>query len=140
MKYTLVLLFTICFVNITCGQDKLKIKTSKNTRLIKVLNSSELISENRKEWLSARIYKIDNGTASAGLPSSEVSHNLLVAVSEFDEEPNQNLFEIGPFYNPKFIKWNGNKEYEKSFEIRYGAFDNRKTIKLKVNIKELKLE
>ena len=87
-----------------------------------------------------RVYTIDNGTGSAGFESCEVSNNLLVAVSEFDEAPNQSVFEIGPFYNPKFIKWTDIKEYEREFTIEYGVFDNRKSIKLKTNINELILE
>jgi len=140
MNSTLIILFTICLVQISCGQDKLKIENSENSRLIKVLNNSELIGENRVNYLSVRIYRIDNESGSAGFLSSEVSHNLLIAVSEFDEEPNQSLFEIGPFYNPKFLKWTGEKEYEKEFEIEYGAYDNRKYVKLKVTINELKME
>ena len=140
MKSILILIFTICLVQVSCGQDKLKIKKSENSRLTKVLNNSELIGENRENYLSVKIYKIDNETGSAGFPSSEVSHNLLIAVSEFDEEPNQNLFEIGPFYNPKFVKWAEENEYQKEFEIEYGAYTSRKSAKLKININELKLD
>ena len=125
---------------ISFGQNKLKIEKSENSRLTKVLNNSELIGENRENYLSVKIYTIDNGTGSAGFESCEVSHNLLIAISEFDEEPNQNLFEIGPFYNPKFIKWTEIKEYEREFEVEFGIYNNRKTVRLKVNINELKLE
>jgi hypothetical protein len=141
IKSSLILIFTICLVQISCGQNKLKIEKSENSRLIKVLNNSELIGENRENYLSVRIYKIDNGSGSAGIPEGhEVSYNLLIAVSEYDEQPLQNLFEIGPFYNPKFVKWTGEKEYQKEFEIEYGAYDNRKSVKLKVDINELKME
>ena len=141
IKSTLVIIFTICLVQISYGQDKLKIEKSENSRLIKVLNNSELIGGNRENNLCVRIYKIDNGSGSAGIPEGhEVSHNLLIAVSEYDEQPLQNLFEIGPFYNPKFIKWTGLKESHKEFEIEYGAYSNGKSIKLKVNINELKIE
>ncbi len=126
--------------HISFGQNKLKIEKSENSRLTKVLNNSELIGENRENYLSVKIYTIDNGTGSAGFESCEVSHNLLIAISEFDEEPNQNLFEIGPFYNPKFIKWTEIKEYEREFEVEFGIYNNRKTVRLKVNINELKLE
>ena len=140
IKSTLILLFSICFVNLSCGQEKVKIIKSDNTRLIKVLNNSELIGENRENYLSVRIYKIDNGSGSAGFESSEVSHNLLIAVSEFDEEPNQNLFEIGPFYYPKFVKRNGEKEYQKEFEVEYGVLEERMTFTLTININELKIK
>ncbi|OZV70119.1 hypothetical protein [Winogradskyella aurantia] len=140
IKSTLILVLIICLTQISFGQNKLKIEKSENSRLTKVLNNSELIGENRENYLSVKIYTIDNGTGSAGLESCEVSHNLLIAVSEFDEEPNQNLFEIGPFYNPKFIKWTEIKEYEREFEVEFGIYNNRKTVRLKVNINELKLE
>ena len=141
IKSTLIIILTICSIQISFGQNELKIAKSKNDRLIKVLNNSELIGENRENYLSVRIYKIDNGSGSAGIPEGhEVSHNLLIAVSEFDEEPNQNLFEIGPFYNPKFMKWTDKEEYEKIFEIEYGIYNNRKSVKLKININELTLE
>ena len=139
IKSTLILICLICFVNLSCGQEKVKIIKSDNNRLIKILNNSEQIGENRENYLSVRIYKIDNGSGSAGIEEGhEVSHNLLIAVSEFDEEPNQSLFEIGPFYNPKFVKWIGKREYQKEFEMEYGAYDNRKSVILKVNINELK--
>ncbi|ALM06402.1 hypothetical protein SB49_00160 [Sediminicola sp. YIK13] len=140
IRPTLLILFAICLINSTYGQKELKISKSDNNRLINVLNNSQLISENSEEWLSVKIYIIDNGTGSAGFPNSEVTYNLLVAVSEFDEEPNQNLFEIGPFYDPHFITWTNDKEYQKEFEIEYGEYDNRKSLRLKVNINELDIE
>ena len=79
MKSSLIILFTICLVHISCGQSKLKIEKSENYKLIKALNNSELIGENKADYLLVKIYKIDNGTVSAELPSSEVSHNLLIA-------------------------------------------------------------
>ena len=141
IKSTFLLIFTICFIQVTYGQNELKIEKSENVKLIKVLNNSELIGENRENYLSVRIYKIDNGSGSAGISEGhEVSHNLLIAVSEFDEKPNQNIFEIGPLYNPKFIIWNDIKKHERGFQIEYGIYNKRKKIKLKVNINELKME
>jgi len=102
-KTLLLLLFTLCFSQISFGQiGQLKIKKSDN---------SLLIGENRDNYLSIIIYTIDNPSGSSGFEEGhEISYNLLVAVSEFDEEPNQNLFDIGDFYNPKFIKWTKIKE------------------------------
>jgi len=103
LKSSLIVLFAICLVQISFGQNKLKIKKSENFRLSQVLNNSELIEENRENYLAVRIYKIENETGSTQFLNSEITHNLLVAVSEFDEEPNQSLFEIGTLYNSKFI-------------------------------------
>jgi len=136
---TLTMILTICFTQISFGQDELKIEKSDNSKLIKILNNSELIEASKDNFLSVKIFIIDNGTGSAGFPNSEVSHNLLIAVSEFDEKPNQSLFEIGPFYNPKIVEWNEKEEYEKEIEIEYGIYNNRKTVKLKININELEI-
>ena len=123
------------------GQYDMKISKLNDSKLVRVLNNSQLIGENRENSLSVRVYKMDNGSGSAGLPEGhEVSYNLLIAVSEYDEQPVQNLFEIGPFFNPKFVKWLGVKEFQKEFEIDFGVFDSRKSVKLVVNINELKIE
>jgi len=140
-KILQILILTIILTssNKIIGQQELKIKKLQNESLIKVLNNSQLIAENRENWISVRIYKVDNGSRSAGFESGEVSHNLLIAISRFDENPEQNLFEIGPFYNPDFQKWIELKDYVKIFEIIYGGLDNRKKIKLKVNLIKLEL-
>ena len=141
MKTTLILIFTIFLVQISCGQNKLKIQKSENSRLIKVLNNSKLIGENNEGHLSVKIYIIDNGSGSSGFEEGhEVSANLLIAVSEFDEDPNQNLFEFGPLHNPKFIEWTRVNEYEREFEVEHGTYDARNILKLKVNVNELKIK
>ena len=139
-QITFFLLLSICFVSISCGQNELKIEKSENKRLIKALSSSNQIAENRENWISVRVYTLDNGSASAGLESGEVSHNLLIAVSEFDENPNQSVFEIGPFFNLKFLDWTELNDYEKEFEVEYGVYDKRDSLKLVININELKIK
>ncbi|NER11769.1 hypothetical protein SAMN06265375_1141 [Muriicola jejuensis] len=121
------------------AQDELGIEISENAELIKALNSAHLIGENVEHNLSVRIYKLDNGTASAGFPSSEVSDNLLVAISAFDEEPEQNLFKIGPFLNPKVISWQVDQEYEKTFVVEHGPYDKRKALRLGVNLQSMRI-
>ncbi len=120
------------------GQSELIISKLDDLKLIKILNSTRLIGENNDNSLSVRIYQIDNGSGSARIPEGhEVSYNLLIAVSEFDEYPNQNLFEIGPFLSPKFIQWSDNMEYQKEFQIDYGPYNKKRSVILTVNINEL---
>ena len=73
------------------------------------------------------------------MANSEVSHNLLIAVSAFDEDPEQNLFEIGPFYNPKFISWHVDQEYAKAFVIEHGPHNQRQSVRLGVDLQSLRL-
>ena len=139
IKPTLFTILTIWMFNISFGQSELKIDKSDNSRLIKVLNNSKLLAETKTKDLSIRIYKIDNEPGSAGNESGEVTHNLLIAVSEFDEYPIQNLFEIGSMYNPKFKEWN-RQDLQKDIVIEYGPFNQPKTLTLSVNINELKIK
>ena len=129
--------FLLILVNSCFAQKELDIQTSDNAELIKALNSARLIADNREPNISVRIYKLDNGTGSAGSPSSEVSYNLLVAISAFDQEPEQNLFEIGPFYNPKFVSWQVHQKYEKEFVLEYGPYNERESLRVGVNLQSL---
>ncbi len=133
------MILTMCFTQISLGQDELKIEKSDNSQLIKILNNSELIEASKDNFLFVKIFISDNGTGSAAFPNSEVSYNLLIAVSEIDEKPVQNLFEIGPMYNPKIVEWTVEDEYEKEIKIEYGIYKNRQTVKLKININELEI-
>ncbi|WP_115461560.1 hypothetical protein [Winogradskyella aurantiaca] len=116
------------------GQNDIEINSLNDKRLIHVLNSSELLDENRDFYLGVRIYAIDNGTASAGFASSEVSHSLLFAITEFDEQPKQSLFEVGPFLNPKFLAWGHQDEQTKEFSIEHGLAKNRQVLYFKASI------
>ena len=135
-------IFILALFLIPCysfAQYGLDIETSENTELIKILNSVHKIGENVDANLSVRIYKLDNGTASAGFPSSEVSYNLLVAISAFDEEPEQRLFQIGPFLNPKVVSWQIDRENEKTFVVEYGHYDRRKSVRLGISLQRLRI-
>ena len=136
-KLILVLIFAISTFGI--AQKDLTIKKVDDNRLVKVLNSSSLIAKNSEGFVSVKIFKVDNGSASAGFPNSEVSHDLLIAISAFDENPEQNLFEVGPFYNPKFKAWTEKNEYDKEFEIQHGPNNDPTKIKFLINLKELRI-
>ena len=136
-RLVLVVLF-VC--SCTYGQKEMVIKKSEDISLIRALNSSELLSENREPWLVVRIYRQDNGIASAGFPSSEVSFNLLVAVSEHDDAPRQALFEAGPFLNPIFHKWDESQEYTKGFSVLVGTAEERTQISFQVRLEGLFLK
>ncbi len=138
----IILLFlTLCSFELVNGQIyELKINKSKNSKLVKVLNNGVLIGKTNANYLLVKIYKVDNGSGSAKLEEGhERSFNLLVAISEYDEYPKQNVFEVGPFYNPEFVEWTEIKKYEREFTIKHGGVDNRVITKLRINIESLKL-
>ena len=123
--------------NVIYGQSKIAIQSSKNIDLIKALNNVELLAENSEEWLGVRVYRLDNGVASAGYPSSEVSYNLLVAVSQMDDAPEQHVYQVGPFHNPSFGGWDYITNYRKEFSIIHGTASERDTLGFEIKLKEL---
>lgn len=71
---------SLCILIISCNTEKTKVCKFEESRLVHILNSSTIISENATEDISIRVYTIHNGSGSAGFPNGEVTHNLLVAV------------------------------------------------------------
>lgn len=135
------ILILVLFSGIPKGfaQAEIHVEPIESVSLIKVLNNAKEIGNDREGNISARIYILDNGPSSANIPEGhEVSHNVLIAVSEYDEYPTQNLFSVGPFYNPK-LKSLDSDTSSKVIQIEYGPFDERQSIEMKLDIKELQL-
>lgn len=132
-------LFLIIFTS-AFGQTDYHISSSSNADLVKLLNNLKLLSENNEAYLSVRIYKSPNPEGSAPNSCCEISHDLYVAVSAFDEDPEQNLFILSSLLNPEFIKWSKIEKYNRSFQIEHGAADKRKIINLNADLKELNIE
>ncbi len=133
------LLFVTCFFLLHFGlsaQSDLEIERVRSSKLVEILNNVEFIQRGRTDNYIIRLYKLHNGAGSAGFRNGEVSYNLYVAISEFDEEPNQNLFEIGPFLNPTFLKWEEDKD-RGIFQLEFGPASKRSIIKLAVDIENL---
>lgn len=120
------------------AQDDLEINRVKSARLVEIFNNVEFFQRGRTKDYIIRLYKLHNGLGSAGFRNGEVSYNLFVAISEFDETPDQNLFEIGPLYNPVFKQWK-DSEKEGIFTIEYGPEDDRLTVALSVDIYTLRI-
>ena len=107
-----------------------------NNELVRALNDLELLAEDNSAYSSVRIYRIHNGMASLGEPSSEVSHTLFIAVSEMDDAPTQRLFKYGPLLNPNFKEWSS-RDYEKVFRITSGPANEEFVTTLRINLEEL---
>jgi hypothetical protein len=61
------------------------------------------------------IFRRGNGPGSAQFKEgSESTHNVIIAVSEYDEFPDTKVFSIGPFYAPKIV---GGKDLKDHYEI-----------------------
>lgn len=138
-KFLKYLFLLTCFFLINFSlraQNDLEVRQVRSSKLVELLNNVEFIQRGRTEHYIIRLYKLHNGAGSAGFRNGEVSHNLYVAISEFDETPDQNLFEIGPFLNPTFLKWEEDKD-RGIFHLEFGPANKRSIIKLAVDIQNL---
>lgn len=107
-----------------------KVERIENESLLKVLPFIESFSSVRTDEMIIATFVVNNGTGSAHLPESdEVSYNILLTVSGYDEQPDSKLFSVGPFINPILsnISDLNNGAYIK---VEHGIYNNRKTNKI----------
>jgi len=124
--------------SVSFAQSNLEIETVKEYETIKLLNQIELLKEFKTENISIRIYQIGNVSGSAGFDNGEITHNIYFAVSEFDELPNQSLFQIKNLYGVEIVNIKRKNTDCSLIELTY--IENKKKIKLylELTINELK--
>ena len=138
-KMTFLILLTTLSLDCAFGQTELKVTKIKDEQLTKILNNIQMLTEKKTNELSICVFKVGNPSGSAGKESCEITHNLYIAVSEYDEYPAQNLFVFGPVYNPKTNDWTG-KDNEQELTIEYGAYDSRQRITLKISLDKIEIK
>ena len=140
IKIQLSFLFIIVASQLGCGQ-KINIESISNVDMIKFANESHIIAEKRNDYFATiRIITLGNLLGSAGYPNGEITENIFVAVSEYDEIPVQHLFCISEYYNPKFVRWENEKEKTIDFIISYGPADQPKIQRFEISIDTVKLK
>ncbi|WP_432708187.1 hypothetical protein [Pedobacter sp.] len=99
-----------------------------NKEKAKLLGSIESYEFFKGQQLSMGIFKVSNGPGSANLPEShEISHQLLLSVAEYDENPVHKLYSIGPFILPK-VTMKVDSGHLIRLLVEHGVSDSRKTI------------
>jgi hypothetical protein len=85
-----------------------------------------------------RVFKVNNGSGSANISGThEVSHNFYLLVNGYDEQPVGNLYNIGPFYNPRIEK--PVKARDQAFlMVESGPYNHRKKTKVLLSFNEKK--
>ncbi len=131
MKNTFFLLLLLLTYNSYAQSIKSgEITQPESVKLIESIQSLEVL---KGRHLYVAIFTTSNGPGSALFPEShEVSFNLLLSVSEYDEYPLTRLFNVGPFFNPKTVRKvdSGNQV---TLFIEHGVFDKRKIAKVLVS-------
>ena len=139
MKYIWIIAFYI-LSGPALAQD-IKISKINDVNLVKFANNSKMIANTQAARdISVRIFLLGNEPGSAGNENGEVTHDFIIAVSEFDEYPKQNLFVISSFYNPSFVEWSDIERSSICAKAEYGPYNDKKTIKFRISIDEIKVE
>jgi hypothetical protein len=136
-KYMVILML---FLSDSIYSQAVKSALINNKETAELLGAIESYERYQGRQLSIGIFKISNGSGTANLPEShEISHNLLLSIAEFDENPDNKIFIVGPFIGPKVKKKLDSGQLLTLF-VEHGVFDNRKTIKVVAGLTSIKIQ
>ena len=128
----------ILITSVSFSQSNLEIETVKDNETIKLLNQIELLKDFKTENISVRIYQVVNESGSAGFNNGEITHDLYFAVSDFDELPNQSLYQIKDLYAIEIESVKHKNPDCSLIELTYIENKQRISLKLELTINELK--
>ncbi len=137
-KTLVVVICSLCFIS--ARAQSIEITQLTNVETNQLLSSIEKLEIKNGDKLRLSLFIVNNGSGSAHLPESdEVSHSLLISVSEYDEDRKVNVFRAGPFFNPQIIS---SKDLDEKFIIsfQHGLYNNRRNGSLKIALNEIKYE
>lgn len=110
----------------------------KDKSLKSILGFVDTVIFKRYDDISIILYKVSNQSGSAHLEGSdEVSHKYLIVVSSYDEDPEQHLYSVGNFYNPKILKFEKQSKDNYRILFEYGVFRQRKKSFINVSLKNV---
>ena len=100
----LILIPCLLFASMSFSQSTQVTKITQ-IELVKLIGSIQSYEPFAGRQLYLQIFVTSNGSGSAKIPETEEpSFNILVCVAHYDEQPDDKLFTIGPFLNPKIIQ------------------------------------
>jgi hypothetical protein len=134
MKHLLTVLFSIIFSGHCYSQQ---IKEIKEVSLVNTLGNIDTAFFRKTKQMVISVYRLNNGPGSANFrESDEVSHNLLISVSEYGEYPANKVFSLGPFINPVILEEKDLAD-KYVFSIRHGAAKKRKVNKALLSVNKV---
>jgi hypothetical protein len=112
---------SLLFLSNNAAAKDLKRVADKN--LIYVLNNFEIISEVKQPPLLIRIIRLAEHGECDGKPQTCPKQMLYIAVSTFDEAPEQALYELPKSFGWEFLSWKAvpkeeGRDYFVVFEVR----------------------
>ena len=118
---------TMCFVFVCmliCSSVGVHAKTlerASNKEMIHLLNDFVIVEEVNNPPLAVRIVRLSDHGECDGKPESCPKELLYIAVSTFDENPNETLYVLPKSYGWTFVRWT-NMPVEDE-EDMYAAFE-----------------
>jgi hypothetical protein len=99
----IILAFILIFLS---PQQKKMVSYSKieSPELVRLLNNIKILTEFRCADMHFRVLELTNKSGSAGKNNCEVTSNIYITVSEYDEYPEQNAFKLSSLYGPMIEK------------------------------------
>ena len=103
------------------AQERLSFSISKDSSLDYILNNIVKIKKFETRSFSIQLYVVSNPSSSARISGNdEVTDNIYVATSEFDETPNHHLFVLKDIYSGRDnISFKENKNETVDLKIEY---------------------
>jgi hypothetical protein len=141
MKSIIICLFIISQAFLSFSQlPEPSVKSVKTKSIVKLLGSIDSSMTIMADRFIIKVFLVGNPSGSAMIAEGhENSHNLLVNVAEYDENPIWNLFSIGPFYNPK-ISTGPDLKDKYMLSIEHGGYDERRKTNLAIFLDKIIIE
>jgi hypothetical protein len=128
-----ILLFIILSLSLNAQQPV--VQKVKATDITYVLNNIRSTYKVQTSGFVVNLFEVSNKSGSAQQnETDEVTDNLYIAISEFDEKPQQFLFVIKDIYAPSEIKFT--KQSEQIMELSFFYSEKGKKKKVKAIIKK----
>jgi hypothetical protein len=105
--------------------------------VVHFLNSHRILVDEDFDELSVRVMSSVNTSSEDDFEYGASTSKIIIAVSEFDEAPTQNLFMIIPLLNPTLENLEAIDDYTVLLSIEYGFKNERMETKFRIKLDEV---
>jgi len=132
-----IILFFLLATTLSAQPKRIPVIQVNDSLTVSLLNNFNLLKQFSTNDLSIRIIEVTNESGSAGFDNCEVTSNIYIAVSEFGEYPEQNLFLIRSLYAPKVKDI---KEKNGKIILKLTYIDKKeKTLNIEISLQAIKI-
>jgi len=114
------LCFSVLLFSQSANAQKPSVQKLNNANLSYVLNNIRSTHKAETAGFAVTVYVVSNKSGSAKQPETdEVTDNIYIAVSEFDEQPKQSLFVVKNLYGPSGFQLTKQPDQTIKFSFSY---------------------